>query len=182
MPLVTISGCSGGGKSTLLAELARRGYRTVDEPGRRIVRRELASGGSALPWIDPVAFLEQAVAVASADHAACSSAAGWSFCDRGIVDAASALQDLTGRPALVELGHRFRYHSQVFLTPPWPEIYSQDAERRHGLEDAEAEYGRLCRDFPALGYEAIVLPRVSVADRAELVLETLGPPPVPLRH
>jgi predicted ATPase len=34
---VVISGCSGGGKSTLLAELARRGYRTVEEPGRRIV-------------------------------------------------------------------------------------------------------------------------------------------------
>ena len=39
---VIISGCSGGGKSTLLAELARRGYRVVEEPGRRIVAEELA--------------------------------------------------------------------------------------------------------------------------------------------
>jgi predicted ATPase len=33
---VVISGCSGGGKSALLSEFARRGYRTVDEPGLRI--------------------------------------------------------------------------------------------------------------------------------------------------
>jgi hypothetical protein len=31
---VVISGCSGGGKSTLLAELARRGQAVVEEPGR----------------------------------------------------------------------------------------------------------------------------------------------------
>lgn len=31
---VVISGCSGGGKSTLLSELAARGYHVVHEPGR----------------------------------------------------------------------------------------------------------------------------------------------------
>jgi len=47
---VTISGCSSGGKSTLLAELRRRGFATVEEPGRRIVAEELKRGGNALPW------------------------------------------------------------------------------------------------------------------------------------
>ena len=42
---VTISGCSGGGKSTLLSELRRRGFATIDEPGRRIVADELKRGG-----------------------------------------------------------------------------------------------------------------------------------------
>ena len=49
---VVISGCSSGGKSTLIAELGKRGHAVVDEPGRRIVKEELASGGSALPWLD----------------------------------------------------------------------------------------------------------------------------------
>jgi hypothetical protein len=48
---VAISGCSSGGKSTLLAELGRRGHATVEEPGRRIVKQELAGEGSALPCI-----------------------------------------------------------------------------------------------------------------------------------
>ncbi len=49
---VTISGCSGGGKSRLLTDLARRGYAVVEEPGRRIAREELERGGSARPWRD----------------------------------------------------------------------------------------------------------------------------------
>ena len=47
---VVISGCSGGGKSALLEELRRQGYPTVEEPGRRIVKEQLLSGGTALPW------------------------------------------------------------------------------------------------------------------------------------
>ncbi|WP_410012764.1 AAA family ATPase [Sodalis sp. C49] len=38
--LIVISGCSGGGKSTLLAELKRRGYTVVEEPGRHGIRSD----------------------------------------------------------------------------------------------------------------------------------------------
>jgi predicted ATPase len=88
-PFVTLSGCSGGGKSTLLAELARRGYATVEEPGRRIVRQELAENGSALPWIDAGAFLRRAIAMALADREAAAGHQGWVFFDRGLIDALS---------------------------------------------------------------------------------------------
>jgi hypothetical protein len=60
---VVISGCSSGGKSTLIAELGKRGHAVVDEPGRRIVKEELASGGSALPWLDGVAFARRAMRI-----------------------------------------------------------------------------------------------------------------------
>jgi predicted ATPase len=40
---VILSGCSGGRKSTLLAELGRCGHSIVEEPGRRIVKQELLS-------------------------------------------------------------------------------------------------------------------------------------------
>ena len=58
---VILSGCSGGGKSTLLEELRARGHATVAEPGRRIVREEMTLGGNALPWIDPEAFARRAL-------------------------------------------------------------------------------------------------------------------------
>ena len=51
---VVISGCSGGGKSTLLTELGRRGYMTVEEPGRRIVKEELLGNGLALRVIHTI--------------------------------------------------------------------------------------------------------------------------------
>ena len=93
---VVISGCSGGGKSALLAELGRRGHAIVEEPGRRIVREELREGGKALPWKDGSAFARRAIAMALEDRALAATVKGWMFFDRGLVDAAAALQHLTG--------------------------------------------------------------------------------------
>lgn len=171
---VILSGCSSGGKSTLLAELARRGFATVEEPGRRIVREAPAGEGAALPWIDEAAFARRAIDVALADRAAADGHRGWTFFDRGLIDAASALDHLTGGDALRRLGRAHPYHRRVFLAPPWPEIYVTDAERRHGLDAALAEYARLLRDYPALGYAVDVLPKASVAARADFVLRRLA--------
>jgi len=172
---VVISGCSGGGKSTLLAELHRRGYAIVEEPGRRIVQEEARTGGQALPWIDMAGFLRQALATALDDHKNAGADIGkWVFFDRGLVDAAAALQELTGEPLLANLEQRHRYHHRVFLAPPWPEIYGQDAERRHDMHAALAEYDRLQKTYPALGYEVSLLPKANVPERVDFVLDTLA--------
>lgn len=170
---VVLSGCSGGGKSTLLAELARRGFSTVSEPGRRIVEEELRGKGKALPWVDLAAFARRAIDLASADRRQAASETGWVFFDRGLVDAAVALQHATRQPASVIPSQCERYHSRVFLTPPWPEIYISDSERQHGLEDAIAEYDRLLAAYDALGYETIILPKVGVGERADFVVHRL---------
>lgn len=168
-----VSGCSGGGKSTLLAELQRRGFAIVDEPGRRIVRDELRGDGSALPWIDTVKFARRAVAMSQADIAAAAPEHGLVFFDRGLIDAAVALEHVGGEPARATIGpHRF--HQRVFLTPPWPEIYVCDDERQHAFNAAVEEYERLLTAYPALGYEVVVLPKVSVAERADFVLRMLS--------
>src|SRR5271156_3941527 len=159
---VVISGCSGGGKSTLLAELARRGYAVVEEPGRRIVREETERGGSAVPWLDAAAFLQRAVAMSIADRISAGTREGWVFFDRGLVDAAAGLQHLTGEAVPASLGQIHRYHRQVFLTPPWPEIYRSHPERRHGFDSAVAEYLRLLAIYPSLGYEVSILPKIGV--------------------
>jgi len=169
-----ISGCSSGGKSTLLTELGRRGYSIVEEPGRRIVREEIPGGGLALPWANKTAFARRAIALALADRATADQHGGWVFFDRGLIDAAAALQHLTGEPMLTTYGQEHRYHSRVFLAPPWPEIYVTDTERRHGFDAAVAEYQRLLDVYPSLGYQVTVLPKVSVSERADFVLNTLA--------
>lgn len=169
---VVISGCSGGGKSTLLAALAGRGFATVEEPGRRIVAQELAGEGLALPWVDMAAFARRAMALALEDRARAGASEGWVFFDRGLVDAAVALG---GAKAAVRDGtEEHRYHRTVFLTPAWREIYVTDPERQHGFDDAVAEYERLERAYTALGYEVVVLPKTGVSERVDFVLERLG--------
>jgi predicted ATPase len=175
MHFVVLSGSSGGGKSTLLTELQRRGHAVVEEPGRRIVKAELQCGGQALPWRDPAAFARRAIAMSLADLEAAQAQAGWVFFDRGLVDAACALEHLTGEPASTIHGERLRYDPMVFLAPPWPEIFTADPERRHGFDEARAEYERLERAYPALGYEVVILPKIGVAERADFVLARLSP-------
>lgn len=174
---VVISGCSGGGKSTLLAELGRRGYAAVEEPGRRIVREEMEGEGSALPWVDAAAFLRRAIAMSLADRVSARRLEGWVFFDRGLVDAAAGLEHLTGEAVLAPLGQAHRYHQRVFLTPPWPEIYLRDPERRHGLDSAVAEYLRLLEIYPSLGYEVSILPKIAATERADLILKVLKESP-----
>ena len=57
-----VSGCSGGGKSTLVSELKNRGFQTVDEPGRALVAQQLLIDGSGLPWENMKLFLDLALA------------------------------------------------------------------------------------------------------------------------
>lgn len=124
-----ISGCSGGGKSTLLLELARRGHSVVAEPGRRIIAEARDSGDDRrLPWVDAAAFAERALEMFAADFEA---AQGLTFFDRGIVDAAVAIA-ATGGVYPINMIELLRY-DRLFLAPPWPEIYVNDEDRRHSL-------------------------------------------------
>jgi predicted ATPase len=169
---VAISGCSGGGKSTLLAELARRGFAVVEEPGRRVVKHEMENGGDALPWTDGAAFAQKALALGWEDWREARAIAGPVFFDRGLVDAAAALSHLTGQWPAGDFGSA--YGPVMFLAPPWPEIYVADAERQHGFAEAEGEYHRLAAAYALLGYDVVILPKAPVADRAAFVLERLG--------
>ena len=171
---VVISGCSGGGKSTLVAELARRGFPIVDEPGRRVIAAQRAIGGSALPWLDMEAFLIEALQLGLADRMDAAHTQRCTFFDRSLVDAASALTSL-GKPVSENVqGWLHAYQRVVFFTPPWAEIYSVDADRRHSLDAAEIEYDRLRVDYPALGYTVEILPKAPVDVRADWLLARLA--------
>ena len=165
---ILITGCSGGGKSTLLDELARRGHRTVPEPGRRLIARGIT------PWDEPRAFLLAAAELAQADLAAHHDAHRPVFYDRGLIDALAGLERLGGPTTDAALAGRRPYAGGVFLAPPWPEIFVQDAMRRHDRTAAEAEYAHLAQLLPRLGYRPVELPRTGVAERADFVLAALA--------
>ena len=96
------------------------------------------------------------------------------FFDRGLIDAAAALEHLTGEPVIESLAPLYGYNKRVFLAPPWPQIYTLDQERRHDFSEAVVEYNRLIAVYPYLGYEILVLPKVSVAERADWILASLA--------
>jgi predicted ATPase len=173
---VVITGCSGGGKSTLLAELGRRGFAVFPEAGRRIVKEQDWTGGDALPWTQPARFAELAVSRAVHDLVMAAQSEGRAFFDRGPIDQLAGFERLgLPVPATVSgAAARCRYNRTVFVAPPWPEIFATDAERRHGLDAALADYGPLCATYERLGYRLVELPKADVSARADFVLERLG--------
>lgn len=176
---VMLSGCSGGGKSTLLFELAERGHAVVAEAALRVLREEQQGEGRALPWVDAMAFGRRALTMSIADHEA---AHGLTFFDRGVVDAGVVIT-ARGGSLPVEVSH-YRY-DHVFLAPPWPEIYEVNEDRRHSFEKAVRDYERIQSAYLNAGYEPIVLPRDNVTARADFVLarvtDSCRPLPTPKR-
>ncbi|WHZ37209.1 AAA family ATPase [Sagittula sp. MA-2] len=171
---ILLTGCSGGGKSTLLDALGEAGFATVPEPGRRIVAEEMAGDGRALPWVDMKAFAGRAVAMARADLEAARHLEGTVFFDRGLVDAAVALAHAGGPSVRETLGDARAYADQVLVVPPWPEIFAGDAERRHGFDAAVAEHERIIGALGDLGYRVLEVPRVPVPERVAFVLRVCG--------
>lgn len=97
----------------------------------------------------------------------------WVFIDRGLIDAACGLSRIRGEPIAGYLSSHLTYCRKVFLTPPWPEIYVTDTERQHLLSQAVQEYEALLRVYPSIGYEVVILLKVGVEARADLLLHHL---------
>jgi predicted ATPase len=173
-----ITGGPGSGKSTLIEALAREGYATVsEEAGRAIIRDQVAIGGTALPWADARLFADLMLSWEMRTHReACARGGGGVFLDRGVPDVIGYLKltGLTVPPYMDAAARLIRYHPQVFIAPPWPAIYGQDAERKQTLEEAGLTYKALEATYKMYGYELIKLPKVSVAERVRFVLDRTG--------
>lgn len=182
MPKFVITGASGGGKSTLINALSNAGHATVSEAGRQIVTEQMASNGSALPWMDRIAFMDLLFerSIAAFDTADTSSGQAVFF-DRSFIEAI-AYGAVIGRDPLqsmLEAAAERRFENPVFVCPPWPEIFARDAERRHDLDFAIRDYEANVAAYSASGYELTEIPRVSVEERVAFIARRLSCLPKP---
>ena len=176
MRRIVISGCSGGGKSTLIDGLASRGFRTVAEAGRIIVRDEIAADGPALPWIDPILFAAKLAALAIDQYASVVDYSGVTFFDRCVVEPLIYCQRLgVDLPALTKkAAEACRYDNPIFMAPPWENIFVEDAERQHSFSEAVIEYEALLKAFMEFDYKVVVIPQMAINDRIDFILNKLS--------
>ena len=181
LPFYVITGGPGSGKTTVLAELGRRGHPCISEDARAVIQEQVASGGHALPWEDAPRFAELLMERSIATYK--EQAALWRaqpaknaqaaiYFDRGIGDAFTCA-DLIGHTlpgTLAEQAKRYRYRDTVFLAPWWPEIYTTDSERRQGREEAERTEHAVTKTYIELGYRIVKLPLISPVERADFIL------------
>ncbi len=174
--LVVISGCSGGGKSTLLSELHDQGYAVIEEIGRKLVKEQLAVNGDITPWEKPQIFCELLIDKSiEAYHQAEEMETVKDqiiFFDRSFLEGVNYFQSLK----IHKYDHfinELRFYPTIFMTPPWKEIYTQDDERKHAFEDGVKEYNQLLRFYPQCGYHIIELQKICVEDRVKFILSTI---------
>ncbi|MBD9386662.1 AAA family ATPase [Agrobacterium sp. AGB01] len=173
---IILTGCSGGGKSALLSELAKRGFDACEEPGRQLVKEQLYIGGDALPWQNLSAFIDLTISRSINFMIEAAKRPGVTFFDRGIIDQISgaAHAGLEPKPWFETAARRFRYNETVFAVPPWREIYQTDSERQHGFDDAVASYEALIQSYSDYGYRVVTIPKTNVEDRADFLLKTIS--------
>jgi len=177
-PFYVITGGPGTGKTTVLAELARRGHTCVHEDARALIQEQVAIGGTAVPWADAPHYadllMERSIATYRAQATVCSEQNAQSpiFFDRGIGDAFTCA-DIIGHTlpvALCEQAKIYRYREPIFLAPWWPEIYTTDTERRQGREEAERTEHAVTKTYTDLGYRIVKLPLTTANERADFIL------------
>lgn len=172
-----LTGGPGAGKTTLLEALSTIGFTTVPEEGRRIIKEQLDSNGNGLPWIDKKLFAKLMfdASVKSYQKIIRTSGADPVFFDRGVLDTIGYLK-LEKLPVPKEMdrnAHEIRYNTNVFILPPWKEIYENDPERKQTFEVAELTFECMYKTYQEYGYHVIEVPRVTVEQRIRFILEII---------
>lgn len=171
---VIITGAPGAGKTTLLAELAARGFSTVEESARAIIAERLASGASPRP--EPLAFAREILRRDIEQYRRQQHTSNWIFFDRGVVEAAGMVHEARPLPAeelnAILAAHPF--YATVFILPPWEAIYTNDAERDQSFAEAVEVHGKLERWYRRCGYTLCEVPRLPVPQRADYILRILA--------
>lgn len=173
MPLIVIAGAPGTGKSTLLAELACLGHHTVSDTAREIIRERKAAGLPPRPT--PLEFSVEILKRDSAKYLEALRMDGLVFFERCALEAQAMVRAAVAGENLPDelLATDLVFHEQVFVLPPWKEIYVSDTERDHSFEHAIWVHKEVMNLYSTLGYRILEVPSYPVADRAKFVLQTL---------
>lgn len=171
-----ITGGPGAGKTSLLNELKKQKFRCIPEVAREIIIEQMNSGGDAVPWKN-TGLYKQIMMDRSVQtyHSASIENNETVFFDRGIPDTIAYTRLLHQRVS-TEFGlhaKQLRYNKNVFILPPWQEIYETDTERKQNWEEAVMTYNVLKETYADYQYYLIEVPKVDIFKRAEFILQNI---------
>ena len=173
-PFFIITGATGSGKTALINELKKRGYRCVEEVARQIIQEQMRIGGDAVPWKNIQHFKEMMLAqfIETYTHAM-KHDEDITFFDRDVLDLI-AYDRLTQQEPSQELQKAVKtlvYNNKVFVVPPWKEIYHEDTERKQTYEETVKVYDNLVKVYTEYGRELIEVPKIRVEKRADFIIK-----------
>lgn len=173
-----ITGGPGAGKTTLLDELNKKGFLTVEEDARKIIKEQVMMEGDGLPWRNKehYARLMFEASVQTYQKIKDQEVPGMVFFDRGLLDTICYM-DMENISVSGEKKEKIKeiiYSKNVFMLPPWKEIYENDPERKQDWNEAVFTFQEMKKTYLRYGYEVTEVPKDTVQNRCTFILESIN--------
>ena len=179
---VVITGGPGTGKTSIVNSLMNMGFTCFEEIIRSLTSaakdQEIQSEYRSNPLVfvkDPHDFNTRLLQGRIEQyHSGNSHETSFVFYDRGIPDVLAYMNyfEQAYTPYFEQACKELRY-DEVILLPPWKEIYRVDEERFETFEEAVAIHGHLEKTYLELGYGPVMVPKGSINERTEFIIEAL---------
>jgi len=177
-----VTGAPGTGKTTLIKDLEQAGYRCYHEVIRSLTADARESGTEKEQVSNPLVFVDDPFKFntfllnARKEHYFQSLAVDDAICffDRGTCDVLAYMDFFNQKydSDFEEVCSKLRYE-QVFILPPWKEIYVGDNERLETFSEAEDLHLHLLETYQRFGYQPIEIPKGTPKERFDFVIELL---------
>ncbi len=169
-----LAGTSGTGKTTVLQQLRRNGFICSDEAARAVLSEQLATNGPGLPSNNPLLFIQMMLDRSIEGFENSKRDSKPNFFDRGMPDLVHyAIRFKVDPLQFEEASKKYLYNQNVFIFPPWREIFANDNERRMTFEESIEFHNLLIKTYKSLGYNLIQVPFDTVEARIKFILEKI---------
>ncbi len=179
---IVITGGPAVGKTALIDQLSSLDYRCYPEIIREFTQLEAENKSRDSLLSNPIVFADDSEDFnrrllqgrAQQYYDSKEHETGPVFFDRGLPDVLAYMDffDQTYPQEFIDTCRILKY-DQVFILPPWKEIFKEDEGRFETFEEGKRLYHQLIHRYAALGYEPIVVPKDSVANRIDFILSTI---------
>ncbi len=180
---IVITGGPSTGKTSVINALEKKGFWCLHEVIRTMTLEQKHLGSETefktnpiVSVADPLAFNQMILKARLAQYEkAITFKESIVFFDRGIPDVLAYMDcfdQVYG--AEFEDAARSNPYDLIFLMPPWREIHVVDNERFESFEESLLVNTCLLNRYTALGYDVQIVPKNTVADRVDFILDFLN--------
>lgn len=173
---IVITGGPGSGKTSLIKYLEDKGYKVKEEISREVTLQAQKEGIDQLFLEKPILFSQKLLEGRLKQYLEGNDCVDKVlFYDRGMPDVTAYMDCVnTEYPEYFSktcIEHRY---DEVFVLPPWKQIYKQDNERYESFDQAEKIFHFLKKGYTNFGYKIHEVPVGSIEDRAHYILRSLN--------